>query len=399
MFTKELLHCFSQLETPFYYYDMELFHKSLNTLKKAAEKYNYMVHYALKANANNRILEIIRDYGFGADCVSGNEVQKAIEVGFPLEKIVFAGVGKNNHEINYGIDHSIFGFNCESIEEIEIINDWAAKKQRIVPLSLRLNPDIDAVTHNFLTTGLNDNKFGIPLFYLEEAIEKLNQLSNVTLIGLHFHIGSQITSMEPYIMLCKRVNAIQDEIHEKYGLELPHINLGGGLGINYQDPNQELIPDFEKYFATIHQHLKVRNKQQVHFELGRSVVGQFGSLISRVLYIKKGINRQFAILDAGMSDLIRPALYGSYHKIENLSKQNKAIEGIKYDVVGPLCETSDSFNKDVELPFTERDDLIAIRSAGAYGEIMVSQYNLRNKPIAVYSDELIKKKEINGSVI
>ncbi|MCK5538420.1 MAG: diaminopimelate decarboxylase [Bacteroidales bacterium] len=391
MFDKELLKYFSNLETPFYYYDMSLFRKSLKTLKQAAKKYNYNVHYALKANANNRILETIKEYGFGADCVSGNEVQKAIEMNFSPEKIVFAGVGKSDAEINYAIDHSIFGFNSESIEEIEIINEWAIKKDKIVPVSLRINPDIDAITHDYLTTGLNENKFGIPLPFLDKVIEKTNHLTHIKLIGLHFHIGSQITTLEPYIQLCKRVNDIQDNLLKKHGIELKHINLGGGLGINYEKPDTELIPNYSRFFETIHKHLNVQKNQEIHFELGRSVVGQMGSLISRVLYIKKGIKKQFAILDAGMTDLIRPALYGSHHKIENISKQESIMKMVKYDVVGPVCETSDSFDNNVELPKTERKDLIAIRSTGAYGEIMVSQYNLRNKPMAVYSDELLKK--------
>ncbi|MEN8121586.1 MAG: diaminopimelate decarboxylase [Bacteroidota bacterium] len=393
MFNKELLQHFSQLETPFYYYDMDLFHETLTTLKQAAEKFNYLVHYALKANANDRILETILEYGFGADCVSGNEVQKAVELGFPAEKIVFAGVGKSDAEINYSIDHSIFGFNCESMEEIEIINELAIKKQKTVSVSLRINPDIDAVTHDYLTTGLNENKFGIPLAFIDDVIAKTNQLTNIKLIGLHFHIGSQITKLDPYVQLCDRVNSIQHDLYEKHGIELKHINLGGGLGINYENPDSGLIPDFEHFFDTINQHLKIRKNQQIHFELGRSIVGQIGSLISRVLYVKKGINKQFAILDAGMTDLIRPALYGSQHKIENISKQKAQLKNFKYDVVGPVCESSDSFDDNVILPETKRADLLAIRSTGAYGEIMVSQYNLRNKPAAVYSDELFEKEK------
>ena len=389
MFDNKQLEYFSQLETPFYYYDIDLFNKSLTALKLAANKYDYHIHYALKANVNDRILELIKEYGFGADCVSGNEVKKAVETGFSLDKIVFAGVGKSDVEINYAIDHSIFGFNSESIEEIEIINELAVKKQKIVPVSLRLNPDIDASTHNYLTTGLNENKFGIPLPFLDDVILKVASLSNIQLIGLHFHIGSSITKLEPYVQLCERVNSIQNNLHEKHGIELEHINLGGGLGINYKDPDSELIPDYNKFFNTIHKHLKVRQKQQIHFELGRSVVGQSGSLISRVLYVKRGLNKKFVILDAGMTDLIRPALYGSHHKIENISKQEAPTLNNIYDVVGPVCETSDSFDNNVKLPKTERADILAIRSTGAYGEIMVSQYNLRNKPIAVYSDELI----------
>lgn len=379
---------FTSMKTPFYYYDIHLLHESLTRLRDSADKYDYQVHYAIKANANNRILEIIRDYGFGVDCVSGNEVKRAIEIGFDPKKIVFAGVGKSDDEICYSIDHSIFSFNCESIEEINVINEWGRKKKKVVAVSLRLNPDIDAVTHKYLTTGLPENKFGIPLQFLGKVIHQFKILTHVKLIGLHFHIGSQIRELGPYVELCEKVNAIQGTLSHKYGINLEHINLGGGLGINYENPDSELIPDYGNFFETIHKHLKLRKGQKVHFELGRSVVGQMGSLISRVLYIKKGLNKEFMILDAGMTDLIRPALYGAQHKIQNISKPEAQIMNYKYDVVGPVCESSDSFDDNVMLPITKRGDLVAIRSTGAYGEIMVSQYTLRDKPHAVYSDEL-----------
>ncbi len=393
MFNKELYQYFSQTETPFYFYDMGLFNESLKKLKQAAGKYDYLVHYAIKANANDPILKAVKKIGFGADCVSGNEVRKAIETGIKPDKIVFAGVGKSDAEINYAIDKSIFSFNSESIEEIEVINEWGIEKQKIVPVSLRLNPDIDAITHKYLTTGLPENKFGIPLSFLGKVIRRMGDLSNVNLIGLHFHIGSQIRELSPYIQLCEKVNMIQDILFDEYGIELDHINLGGGLGINYENPDDELIPDYANFFDTIHTHLKKRKNQKVHFELGRSVVGQTGSLISRVLYIKKGINKEFMILDAGMTDLIRPALYGAQHKIQNISKPEAQIKNFKYDVVGPVCESSDSFDDNVMLPMTKRGDLVAIRSTGAYGEIMVSQYTLRNKPGAIYSDEIKVKNE------
>lgn len=396
MFNKELYQCFSRTETPFYYYDMGLFNESLSRLKQAAEKYNYLIHYAIKANANDRILETIKEYGFGVDCVSGNEVMKAIETGIKSEKIVFAGVGKSDFEISYAIDQVIFSFNCESMEEIEVINEWGSKKQKIVPVSLRLNPDIDAFTHKYLTTGLPENKFGIPLQFLDEVVHRVSNLSNIKLIGLHFHIGSQIRELTPYRELCEKVNSIQEILFVKHGIELEHLNLGGGLGINYENPDAEPIPDYANFFDTIHKHLKLRENQKVHFELGRSVVGQTGSLISRVLYIKKGLNKKFMILDAGMTDLIRPALYGAQHKIQNISKPEAQIKNYKYDVVGPVCESSDSFDDNVMLPMTERGDLVAIRSTGAYGEIMVSQYTLRDKPKAIYSDEL---KDENGKLI
>lgn len=399
MFTKELYQYFIKKETPFYYYDMELLRENLEKLKQASGKYNYDVHYAIKANANDHILEMIRNFGLGADCVSGNEVKKAIEIGINSEKIVFSGVGKSDKEIQYAIDKSIFSFNSESIEEIEVINEWGKKKDKIVPVSLRLNPDIDAITHKYLTTGLPENKFGIPLQFLDNVIQNVQQMENIKLVGIHFHIGSQIRELSPYIQLCKKVNSIQDVLFEKYKIIPDHINLGGGLGINYEDPDSELIPDFNKFFKTIHENLKLRKNQKVHFELGRSVVGQVGSLISRVLYIKKGLNKNFMILDAGMTDLIRPALYGAQHKIQNISKPEAQIINYKYDVVGPVCESSDSFDDNVMLPMTSRGDLVAIRSTGAYGEIMVSQYTLRDKPGTLYSDKIKFEKSIPKKAI
>jgi diaminopimelate decarboxylase len=375
---------------------MRLFYESLNKLRLAADKYNYIIHYAIKANANDRILETIKEYGFGFDCVSGNEVKKAIGTGIDPQKIVFAGVGKSDTEINYAIDHSIFGFNCESIEEIEVINEWGIKKQRIVPISLRLNPDIDAITHKYLTTGLSENKFGISMEFLDEVIHKVSDLSNIKLIGLHFHIGSQIMETAPYIELCAKINEIQNNLSINYGMTVEHVNLGGGLGINYENPDLDPIPDFANFFATINEHLKLRKGQKAHFELGRSIVGQMGSLISRVLYIKKGVNKKFMILDAGMTDLIRPALYGAQHKIQNISKPEVKIENYKYNVVGPTCESSDTFVNNMMFPDTKRGDLVAIRSTGAYGEAMASNYTLRDKPKAVYSDELINE---NGKLI
>lgn len=291
MFNKELYLAFSKIKTPFYFYDMGLFDESLSKLKQAGEKYNYLIHYAIKANANDRILSTIKNYGFGADCVSGNEVKKAIEIGIKPEKVVFAGVGKSDAEITYAIGQSIFSFNCESLEEIEVINEWGSKMQKTVSISLRLNPDIDAITHKYLTTGLPENKFGIPpCNLLDKVIRRVSNLSHVKFIGLHFHIGSQIRELTPFIELCEKVNSIQHVLFNNYGIELEHINLGGGLGISYEDPDAEPIPDYAHFFDTIHQHLKLRKNQKVHFELGRSVTGQMGSLISRVLYIKKGLN-------------------------------------------------------------------------------------------------------------
>ncbi|MCG8579363.1 MAG: diaminopimelate decarboxylase [Bacteroidales bacterium] len=374
----------NQLQTPFYFYDIDLLNATLDSVKKEAGHYGFKVHYAVKANANDRILNTIKEAGFGADCVSGYEVQKALEVGFNAEGVVFAGVGKADWEINLGLDNNIACFNVESIPELEIINELAEEKGKVAKVALRINPNVNANTHHYITTGLEENKFGINQWDLENVIEVLKNLNNVELEGIHFHIGSQITDLMSFKDLCIRVNELQ-----KWFIShqiLPKVvNVGGGLGINYEEPDAESIPDFKSFFKLFDEFLDLKPGQELHFELGRSIVAQCGSLLTKVLYVKTGVNTKFAIVDAGMSDLIRPALYQAYHKIENLSSV-KAVE--KYDVVGPICESSDCFGKAVDLPETNRGDLITIRSAGAYGEIMANRYNLRSLPSAYYSDEI-----------
>lgn len=376
---------FSKLETPFYYYDTDLLRITLEQLTKEAGKYNYQIHYALKANVNPRILSIIRGYGVGADCVSGGEIKAAINAGFPASKIVFAGVGKADWEINLALDYNIFCFNVESIPELEVINELAAAKGKVTNIALRINPNVVADTHHYISTGKEENKFGIALSDVDKVIDVALSSSNVKLIGLHFHIGSQILEMNNFAGLCSRLNELQDQL-ERRNLRLENINFGGGLGIDYKYPNKQPIPDFAGYFKTFHSMVKLREGQVVHFEPGRSVVGQCGSLITKVLYIKEGIKKKFAIVDAGMTELIRPALYQAYHKIENFTSE-EPIE--KYDVVGPICESSDSFGKEVPLNKTKRGDYLALRSAGAYGEIMASQYNLRRLPLSYFSDDLL----------
>ena len=375
MFTKELISKFETTPTPFYYYDLPLLRRTLDTLFKAANKYGYKIHYAVKANANPEILKTICEYGFGADCVSGNEVLKAIECGFSPSKIVFAGVGKSDKEINDALAHDIFCFNCESIQEIQVINQLAAQCGKIARIALRLNPGIDAHTNKCINTGLEDSKFGINFNYLEDTVKQVVVLKNINLVGIHFHIGSQILDLEPYRLLCQRSNEMQQKL-QLLGLNLPEINLGGGLGVDYYNPDQNPIPDFENLLDTIHQNLDVREGQRVHFEFGRAVVAQCGTMIARTLYTKPASKTTFAIVDAGFNDLVRPALYGSYHKIENITSTSNETD--TYDVVGPICESTDVFAQGYKLPVTQRGDLIAFRSAGAYGEIMASRYNLRD---------------------
>lgn len=375
---------FKHLKTPFYYYDTDVLRETLQLVRTQAGKYGYHVHYAVKANANHKLLTIIRENGLGADCVSGGEIEACLKAGFPAGKIVFAGVGKADWEIDLGLDNDIFCFNVESAAELEVIDELAGAKDKIASVALRVNPEVDAHTHAYITTGLKENKFGINLSQLDSVIDKFDALKHVKLIGLHFHIGSQITDLSSFQSLCSRVNEIQESMYKRR-IIVEHLNFGGGLGIDYHHPDRQAIPDFTEYFAIFHKHMKLRPQQQVHFEPGRSIVGQCGSLISKVLYVKEGSSKRFAILDAGFTELIRPALYQAFHKIENISS-DEAIE--KYDVVGPICESSDCFGKEVDLNKVHRGDLIALRSAGAYGEIMASQYNCRRLPVAYFSDTL-----------
>lgn len=386
MFTQDIIQSFQKRATPFYYYDLTVLNKTLDALKKESQRYGFIVHYALKANSNNNLLTVIKDAGLGADCVSGNEVKKAVEIGFPADHIVFAGVGKSDAEINYALDNNIFCFNCESSQELEVINELASKKNKVAHIALRINPNVDAHTHKYITTGLEENKFGINMWEMDALVNQINQSKNIEVIGLHFHIGSQITDLSVFKNLCSRVNEIL-QYFEKHKIKIENINVGGGYGVNYHHPDEHLIPDFATYFKIFNDFLERKPFQKVHFELGRAIIAQCGSLISRVLYIKKGISTNFAILDAGMTELIRPALYQSYHKIQNLSQQGVEANA-KYDVVGPICESSDCFGKAVPLPETKRGDIVVLRTAGAYGEVMASNYNLREQAPAVFSNAL-----------
>ncbi len=386
MFSENTIKQLANYKTPFYYYDLKVLHNTLDEVVKQSQKYNYHVHYAFKANSNKKIIELICNKGLGADCVSGNEVKHAIENGFASQKIVFAGVGKNDDEINYALSQNIFCFNCESIHELQIINELAGKQNEVASIALRINPNVDAHTHQYITTGLEENKFGINPYEFDTVINLIKQLSHIQLIGLHFHIGSQITDLAPFKNLCLKVKQINHYFLNK-GFDLAVINVGGGVGINYKEPDKDSIIDFAAYFKVFNDFIELRPQQELHFELGRSIVAQCGSLISKVLYIKNGINTNFAILDAGMTELIRPALYQAFHKIENLTAQIHHLPiNQKYDVVGPICESSDCFGKAVELPETKRGDIIAIRSAGAYGEVMSSRYNLRDETRSYYSE-------------
>ena len=376
---------FQDIATPFYYYDTEILRSTLRAINAEVAKHEgFVVHYAIKANANPKVLNLIALSGLGADCVSGGEIQASLSSGFSPRKIVYAGVGKSDWEIRLGLKAGIFCFNVESLAELEVISEIASEMGKTARVAFRINPDVGAHTHSKITTGLAENKFGIAMRDMEEVIEVASGMPCIQFIGLHFHIGSQILNMDDFAALCNRINDLQKQLERKK-IIVENINVGGGLGVDYEHPNRLPIPDFKAYFDTYARHLKLRPGQTLHFELGRAVVAQCGSLITRTLYVKKGAVKQFAIVDAGMTDLIRPALYQAYHKIENISSNGPTEV---YDVVGPICESSDVFGKSVDLNTTRRGDLIAIRSAGAYGEIMASQYNLRRLPKGYMSDEI-----------
>ncbi len=376
---------FSSVDTPFYYYDIGLLQKTIKTAKEALGNGPYQIHYAFKANSNRRILNEVLRFGLGADCVSGNEVNRAVEMGFNPRNILFAGVGKTDKEIKLGLKHDIFAFNVESLQELKVLDQLSGVSGKKTRYALRINPNVDAGTHEYITTGKRDNKFGITLEELNLAIPLIKSLEHTEFIGIHFHIGSQIMDLSRFKELVDRCNEVQRLLLD-HSFELPHINVGGGLGIDYDQPEANSIADFKGYFDCFKKNLTLLPNQILHFELGRSLVAQCGSLIARVLYIKPAERTSFMILDAGMTELIRPALYRSFHFIENLSSQEGSVV---YDVVGPICETSDAFARGLSLPETKRGDLLAIRSVGAYGEVMASQYNLREVAPSIFSDDFM----------
>ena len=383
MFNSELTQKLTKLKTPFYFYDLDLLDKTILSLKESLDP-NYSVYYAIKANNNSKIIKLIKDHDLGIDAVSGEEINKSLNNSIKPKKIVFAGVGKTKDEIIFAIRKKIYLFNCESFDEISLIDKISNELNVKTKIAIRLNPNIDSRSHKYIKTGMFDSKFGIQIDHLDEILEKIKKLNHIDLKGYHFHLGSQIDDLGVFRKLCKVSNEMNIYLKNK-NFNITDINLGGGLGINYKEPDLNLIPDFKSYFQIFKKNLIYFDNQKIHFELGRSIVGQSGSLFSSILYLKKSFNKHFIIIDAGMTELIRPALYNAQHHIENLSSNKKEI---KYDIVGPLCESSDTFAKDYYLNQSKIGDLIVIRSSGAYGEVMSSNYNLRKKVKAYYSNEL-----------
>ena len=376
----------SAIKTPFYLYDMDLLRKTLEAAAEGARKRGYRLHYAVKANFDPRVLALIRQYGLGIDCVSGGEVRCAIESGFDPSGIVYAGVGKSDDEIRYAVGQGIFSLNCESLEELAAVNDICGEMGKVQNVALRINPDVDPRTHKCISTGQADSKFGISYEDAFSKAEWIQSLRNIRIRGLHLHVGSQITHMEVFEELCLKVNDIMEGLIGA-GFSFDYIDLGGGLGIDYDCPEREPVPQFEAVYQTVERTLKADGRS-VHFEFGRAIVGQCGELVTSVLFRKTtATGRELVIVDASMSELIRPALYGSHHDIENLTSHS--YDSKTYTVVGTVCESTDVFARDIELPTTVRGDILTIKSAGAYGMSMASRYNLHDIHPAVYSDELL----------
>ena len=385
MLSRKIAERLTALQTPFYLYDMDLLRLTLESAVSMAARYGYQLHYAIKANYDPRLLEMIRQYGLGIDCASGNEVRCAIEAGFDPAKIVYAGVGKKDDELRYAISQGIFAINCESLEELEVLSGLATEAGKTVTVALRVNPDIDPKTNHCIDTGQADSKFGISYEEILEHSEQIRQLPGICVRGMHLHIGSQIRELHVFEYLCEKVNVIVQNL-EKAGFTLEFVDVGGGLGINYDMPENEPVPNFASVFAIINSHLRVGDRP-VHVECGRAIVGQCGELITRVLYNKTtATGRKLLIVDSSMTELIRPALYGAYHNIENITSKEEKRE--KYTIVGTACESTDKFDENVSLPVSKRGDLLTLKSAGAYGQSMASRYNLHDLPRSVYSDEL-----------
>lgn len=377
-----LVEAFKKIETPFYLYDTEGLRNHVRSMKSFLPSH-YKVHYALKANNNPCVTEIMLREGLGVDCVSYEEMQYALDMGFDPASIVLAGVGKSEKEITLAVRRQIFSINVESLQELEVIASIAREMNLPAPVALRINPNIDAATHHYITTGLEENKFGILWRDIPEAVRFIQQNPVLQWKGLHFHIGSQITELFPFERLCLKVNEALHYLSQK-NIKIQFVNVGGGLGVDYHDPENTEV-DFASYFQVFQKFLEVPPGFPVHFELGRSLVANFGYLVTKVLYIKKGINTQFAIVDAGMTDLIRPSLYQAFHKIQNITSGGPVEY---YDVVGPVCESSDTFIRNYPLPRVRRGDYLVIYSVGAYGEVMSSNYNLRRKPKSYTIEQL-----------
>ena len=380
----------AQYGTPLYVYDQAALTAAFAAYTQAFSGCQPLVCYAVKANGNLSVIRHFAQLGSGFDTVSAGEIARVLAAGGEAGKIIFSGVGKTVAEMEYALGVGIKCFNVESLPELERLNDVAGRLGKIAPISFRINPDVDAKTHPYISTGLKANKFGIAMRDAEQAYQRAAALPHIQIIGVDCHIGSQLTDLSPLIAACERLIALIDKLSAQ-GIALQHLDLGGGVGIVYKD---EHTPDLHAYAQAVEPLLKARGLSLV-LEPGRSLVGNAGVLLTRVEYVKHGEEKNFVVVDAAMNDLMRPALYQAYHAVENVSRPD--APKITADIVGPICETGDFIGKERQIGAAQ-GDILAVRSAGAYASSMASNYNTRCRAAEVLLDEqgnsrLIRRRE------
>ncbi len=380
----------AQYGTPLYIYDQAALTAAFAAYTQAFSGCQPLVCYAVKANGNLSVIRHFAQLGSGFDTVSAGEIARVLAAGGEAGKIIFSGVGKTEAEMEYALNAGIKCFNVESLPELERLNSVAARLGKIAPISFRINPDVDAKTHPYISTGLKANKFGIAMRDAEQAYQRAASLPHIQIIGVDCHIGSQLTDLSPLIAACQRLIALIDRLAAQ-GIALQHLDLGGGVGIVYKD---EHTPDLHAYAQAVEPLLKARGLSLV-LEPGRSLVGNAGVLLTRVEYVKHGEEKNFVVVDAAMNDLMRPALYQAYHAVENVSCPD--APKITADIVGPICETGDFIGKERQIGAAQ-GDILAIRSAGAYASSMASNYNARCRAAEVMIDEqgnsrLVRRRE------
>ena len=370
--------------TPLYIYSAATLRRHFEAFDSAFTGLDHMTCYSVKANSNLSVLKLLAEMGAGMDIVSGGELYRALKAGVPANKIVFSGVGKKAYEIAEALKADILMFNVESVGEMHRINEVAESMNKIARISFRINPDVDPKTHPYISTGMKKNKFGLDMETAKEAYKTAKELSNVSPIGMDCHIGSQLTTIEPFLEALDKLLAFRDELGSN-GIEIEHLDLGGGLGITYDEEE----PPHPKEFGEALSKALAGKGLKVVLEPGRVIAGNAGILVGEVIYTKKTPTKDFLIVDAAMNDLVRPSLYQSYHRISEVTQNNRAE--IDYDVVGPICESGDFLAKDRMLPEMKQGELIAVYSAGAYGFTMSSNYNsrLRAAEIIVDGDDVI----------
>ncbi len=400
--------------TPLYLYSAGTILDHYGRLNEALVGLDHLICYAVKANSNRAILRLLRDAGAGFDIVSGGELFRALKGGADSRKCTFAGVGKSRKEIEYALEQGVYSFNIESEAELDYINQIASAKNQRAPIALRVNPDVEAQTHQYISTGKSENKFGIALERAAQVYERASKMPSITVRGVQMHIGSQITEAAPFVAAIEKIAPLVSELKSKYAIEF--FSVGGGLGIAYESSVASGSGDWwtsqRSHPLTIQQYVDAilppltRLGLRILLEPGRLLVGNAGILLTRVRYIKETAQKKFAIIDAGMNDLIRPVLYGSYHEIvpvEDSTSSMSKDKNVKMDIVGPVCESGDFFAQDREMPELRAGDLLAVMSAGAYGFVMASNYNSRPLPAEalVRGDKLalIRKRQTIDDLI